>query len=68
MPRLETSMTLCDPPKDSDTEPDNRRHSVPIKIHMENKVDIFKLNDLRLYYIFKKNLTKFTYKFYCKIL
>ena len=35
-------MTLCDPPKDSDTEVDNRRHSVPIKIQMENKVDIFK--------------------------
>ena len=49
MPRLETSMTLCDPPKDSDTEPDNRRHSVPVKIHMESKVDIFKLIDLRLY-------------------
>ena len=36
-------MTLCDPPKDSDTEVDNRRHSVPIKIHMESKVDTFKL-------------------------
>ena len=35
-------MTLCDPPKDSDTEVDNRRHSVPIKIQMESKVDIFK--------------------------
>ena len=36
-------MTLCDPPKDSGAEDDNRRHSVPIKIHMESKVDTFKL-------------------------
>ena len=35
-------MTLCDPPKDSGAEDDNRRHSVPIKIQMESKVDIFK--------------------------
>ena len=32
---------LNDSPKDLDTEEDYRRHSVPIKIQIENKVNYF---------------------------
>ena len=46
-----TTSELNDSPKDPDTEEDYRRHSVPIKIQMENKVidfptelDYFKIN------------------------
>ena len=44
--RLMTTSDLNDSPKELDTEEDNRRHSVPIKIQMENKVNYFqtKLN------------------------
>ena len=44
--RLMTTSELNDSPKELDTEEDNRRHSVPIKIQMENKVNYFqtKLN------------------------
>ena len=62
-------MTLCDPPKDSDLEVDNRRHSVPIKIHMESKVDTFKLFHMLEIAIYYDNLTRFKnfiFKYYSK--
>ena len=36
-----TASELNDSPKEIDTEEDNRRHSVPIKIQIENKVNYF---------------------------
>ena len=42
--RLMTTSELNDSPKELDTEEDNRRHSVPIKIQMENKVNDFHNN------------------------
>ena len=36
-----TASELNDSPKDIDNEEDNRRHSFPIKIQIENKVNYF---------------------------